>query len=41
MCLPEVAQIRSKQNGNMQQGLGVSKLISAPLAIIQDLCSWL
>ncbi len=40
MCLPEVAQIRSKQNGNMQQGLG-GKLISAPLAIIQDLCSWL
>ncbi len=23
------------------RGLGVSKLISAPLAIIQDLCSWL
>lgn len=37
--LPEVAQIRSKQNGNMQQGVGVGKLISAPLAITQELGS--
>lgn len=37
--LPEVTQIRSKQNGNMQQGVGVGKLISAPLAITQELGS--
>lgn len=36
VCSPEVAQIRSKQNGNMQQGVGVGKLISALLAITQE-----